>query len=189
MQEVQGTWVQSLVGNIPWSRKWQPTPVFLPGKFHGQEEPGRLQSVGLQRVRHDRAHTYIVHGVSGFGSEDEVLMNNHVQQIYLDTVLNSFKVIQIIFASTFPQVNLNYHQSLLNCILAIILLLGKLQTFLHLLLCRASQGFPSSFCLQLFDLTVALLTPMLVISTSYFPRESSRRGWSQGNPFTTFSQS
>ena len=24
------------VGKIPWSRKWQPTPVFLPGKFHGQ---------------------------------------------------------------------------------------------------------------------------------------------------------
>ena len=24
------------VGNIPWSRKWQPAPVFLPGKFHGQ---------------------------------------------------------------------------------------------------------------------------------------------------------
>ena len=24
------------VGKIPWKRKWQPTPVFLPGKFHGQ---------------------------------------------------------------------------------------------------------------------------------------------------------
>ena len=24
------------VRKIPWSRKWQPTPVFLPGKFHGQ---------------------------------------------------------------------------------------------------------------------------------------------------------
>ena len=24
------------VGKIPWSRKWQPTPVFSPGKFHGQ---------------------------------------------------------------------------------------------------------------------------------------------------------
>ena len=24
------------VGKIPWSRKWQPTPKFLPGKFHGQ---------------------------------------------------------------------------------------------------------------------------------------------------------
>ena len=22
------------VGKIPWSRKWQPAPVFLPGKFH-----------------------------------------------------------------------------------------------------------------------------------------------------------
>ena len=22
------------VGKIPWSRKWQPTPVFLPGKFY-----------------------------------------------------------------------------------------------------------------------------------------------------------
>ena len=26
------TWV----GKIPWRRKWQPTPVLLPGKFHGQ---------------------------------------------------------------------------------------------------------------------------------------------------------
>ena len=24
------------VGKIPWRRKWQPTPVFLTGKFHGQ---------------------------------------------------------------------------------------------------------------------------------------------------------
>ena len=24
------------VRNIPWRRKWQPTPVFLPRKFHGQ---------------------------------------------------------------------------------------------------------------------------------------------------------
>ena len=33
---MQETWVWSLVGKIPWRRKWQPTPVFLPGKFHGQ---------------------------------------------------------------------------------------------------------------------------------------------------------
>ena len=24
------------VWKIPWSRKWQPTPVFLPGQFYGQ---------------------------------------------------------------------------------------------------------------------------------------------------------
>ena len=41
------------VGKIPWRRAWQPTPVFLPGESHGQEEPGGPQSTGLQRVRHD----------------------------------------------------------------------------------------------------------------------------------------
>ena len=25
------------VRKIPWRRKWQPTPVLLPGKSHGQE--------------------------------------------------------------------------------------------------------------------------------------------------------
>ena len=24
------------VGKMPWRRKWQPTPVFLPEKLHGQ---------------------------------------------------------------------------------------------------------------------------------------------------------
>ena len=31
---------ESSVGNIPWSRKWQPTPVVLPGKLHGQRSLG-----------------------------------------------------------------------------------------------------------------------------------------------------
>ena len=30
------TWVRSLVRKIPWRRKWQPTPVFLPGESQGQ---------------------------------------------------------------------------------------------------------------------------------------------------------
>ena len=53
------------IGKIPWRRKWQPTPVFLPEKFHGlqpdkllweipwTEEPGGLQCMGLQRAEHD----------------------------------------------------------------------------------------------------------------------------------------
>ena len=36
MQEMKVTWVLSRAGKIPWSRKWQLTPVFSPGKFHGQ---------------------------------------------------------------------------------------------------------------------------------------------------------
>ena len=36
----------------PWSKKWRPTPVFLPGKSHGQRRlTGYKES---QRVRHDR---------------------------------------------------------------------------------------------------------------------------------------
>ena len=39
---------------IGWRRKWQPTPVFLSGKSHGQTSlVGYSQSVGSQRVRHD----------------------------------------------------------------------------------------------------------------------------------------
>ena len=41
------------VGKIPWRRAWQPTPIFLPGEFHGQRSPGGLQSMGSQSVRHD----------------------------------------------------------------------------------------------------------------------------------------
>ena len=36
MQEIQETQVWSLGQEIPQRRKWQPTPVFLPGKSHGQ---------------------------------------------------------------------------------------------------------------------------------------------------------
>ena len=41
------------VRKIPWRRKWQPTPVFLPGKFHGQKSLGGYSPWGLQRVGHD----------------------------------------------------------------------------------------------------------------------------------------
>ena len=33
---IQKTQVQSWVGKTPWGRAWQPTPVFLPGEFHGR---------------------------------------------------------------------------------------------------------------------------------------------------------
>ena len=36
------------VGKILWRRKWQPTRVLLPRKFHGHKEPGRLQSMVSQ---------------------------------------------------------------------------------------------------------------------------------------------
>ena len=40
------------IGKISWRRKWPSTPIFLPGKSW-TEEPGGLQFMGLQRVRHE----------------------------------------------------------------------------------------------------------------------------------------
>ena len=41
------------LGMIPWKRAWQPTSVFLPGESPWIEEPGGLQSMGLQIIEHD----------------------------------------------------------------------------------------------------------------------------------------
>ena len=41
------------VGKIPWSRKWQPTPVFLPGKFHGLGDPVDYSPWCLKQQSHD----------------------------------------------------------------------------------------------------------------------------------------
>ena len=48
------------IGKIPWRKPWQPTPVFLPGKSHGQTEPGRLPSMRLQRAGHDWSDIAII---------------------------------------------------------------------------------------------------------------------------------
>ena len=48
-------WVTSLslFTFMHWRRKWQPTPVFLPGRIPERKEPGGLPSMGSHRVRHD----------------------------------------------------------------------------------------------------------------------------------------
>ena len=41
------------VGKIPWRRKWQSTPVFLPGKSHGQRSLVVCSPWGCKRIQHD----------------------------------------------------------------------------------------------------------------------------------------
>ena len=43
------------VRKIPWRRTWQPTPVFLPGKSHGQRSLESRSLWGCKRVRHGLA--------------------------------------------------------------------------------------------------------------------------------------
>ena len=48
-------WIRPLtgVGKIPWRRKWQSTPIFLPGESHGQRSLVGSSPWGRQRVRHN----------------------------------------------------------------------------------------------------------------------------------------
>ena len=41
------------VAKIPWKRAWQQVPLCLLGEFSLREEPGGLQSMGLQIVGHE----------------------------------------------------------------------------------------------------------------------------------------
>ena len=71
VQEIQETWVRFLDWEDPLRRAWQSTPVFLPGKFHGQRSLAvytvhgvpkswaRLTNSVLARARaRARAHTH-----------------------------------------------------------------------------------------------------------------------------------
>ena len=53
--------ILSLSREEPLERKWQPTPVFLPGKTHVQRSLVGYSPWGRKRVRHDVAMTTHVH--------------------------------------------------------------------------------------------------------------------------------
>ena len=60
----------SCVGKTPYRRKWQPTPIFLPGDFLWTEETGGLPSMESQRVGYDlmtkqQQHKLVISILSG----------------------------------------------------------------------------------------------------------------------------
>ena len=59
------------MGKIPWRRKWQPTPLFLPGESHGQKSHGQRILAGYsprsskesdttEATDHAHTHTYLL---------------------------------------------------------------------------------------------------------------------------------
>ena len=61
---MQETLVDPWVGKIPWKRKWQPTPVFLPGKFHGQKSLVEYSLGGHEQLDVTEWRSMHVHVVS-----------------------------------------------------------------------------------------------------------------------------
>ena len=53
MQKTLRHWVSPWARKIPWRRKEQPTPIFLPGKSHGQGSLVDYRPLGHKRVGHE----------------------------------------------------------------------------------------------------------------------------------------
>ena len=76
---MQETGFNPRVGKIPWKTQWQLTIVFFPGESPWTEEPGRLQSMGLQRVGHNWTIFTICH-----------LLATKLKEIYLTCLYLGF---------------------------------------------------------------------------------------------------
>ena len=56
------------VGKVPWRKKWQPTPVFLPGKSHGQRSLAGYSSRVHERGGHDWEAEHTTHSAYFMGA-------------------------------------------------------------------------------------------------------------------------
>ena len=54
----QETWVQSLGWEDPLERKWQPTPAFLSGEFHGQRSLTGFSPLGHKKSKTTEGITF-----------------------------------------------------------------------------------------------------------------------------------
>ena len=77
-----------LILRVNWRRKWQPSPVFLPGEFHGQRSLvgynpwGHKESDTIERI----THTHKSQMVTGLVGKCKEL------RLYSDKLLNDFKL-------------------------------------------------------------------------------------------------
>ena len=75
MQEPKEMQFDSCVRKIPWERKWQPTPVFLPMEFHGQRSlvgygPSSLKESDTTEVtEHTRMPTQATSTLDGLSTQ------------------------------------------------------------------------------------------------------------------------
>ena len=68
------------VEKIPWRRKWQPTLVFLSGKFHGQSSLAGYSPWGHKRVTHNL----------GTKQQQRSMARLLLREIYISILFNTF---------------------------------------------------------------------------------------------------
>ena len=91
---VQETRVRSLGGEDPWRRKWQPTPVFLPGEPHGQKclvghSPRGLTELDTtEAAEHTHQSLYLAE-FGGFKSSGKVFLVFWIMLLHFRYLMNS----------------------------------------------------------------------------------------------------
>ena len=76
---MQRIWIQYLVQKDPLRREWKPTPVFLPGEFHGQRRPEGYSPSGSKELdmteqlthTHTHTHTHRIYNIILFGTKQK----------------------------------------------------------------------------------------------------------------------
>ena len=80
---MQETRVQPWVGKIPWKRKWQPTPVFLPGKSHQQRSLEGYSPWGHKESEaSEHTHTALRHTVDPWTTWVELFISVYTQNVF-----------------------------------------------------------------------------------------------------------
>ena len=128
------------VGKIPWSREWQHTPLFSPGKIPWTEEPGGATA----------------HGVLKEADTTQQLNNNLVNE-YFQKWFTENKYFQVQFI-------LN---CILNTYISNILCMSTLRTRLYFIQClihRIQSVYVISFCCNLMYMLVTLTNKLLHLS-------------------------
>ena len=95
-RDLQEMWVRSLGWEDPLERKWQPTPVFLPGKSHGQRSlagyspwghKGLDTTVRLSSQSLSQPTTYNLHGKRSLLQISYVLSISYLQHPVLTSAV------------------------------------------------------------------------------------------------------
>ena len=101
------------VGKIPWRRKWQPAPVLLPGKSHGQRSLagyspwGRQESGTTERLNACLSTVWKQHFSSPFGTCRKFYCIH--QLWYIHTLTDVFKgVCYLLLQITLGRISLSF---------------------------------------------------------------------------------
>ena len=82
-----------------WRRKWQHTPVFLPGKSHGRRGLVGLQSMGSQRVGHNWATSFTHSLTWWYGMFYSSQLDSTWLIVFLSSYLLSFLIFYLLVLS------------------------------------------------------------------------------------------